>query len=123
MSHSILIIDEDETALLVRRMVLEEASYLVHTAANPADALHVFASHRVDLVITDHVLLPRSQRSLAGELRLLSPQLPVLILSGGLAVSPDEFKAPDYFLHKLEGPMEMIEKVRTAIAAHVQAAA
>jgi DNA-binding NtrC family response regulator len=117
MSHSILIIDDDETALLVRKMVLEDSSYIVFTATNTADALRTFAAHDFDLVITDHLLLPHSKMSLAGELRRLSPKLPVLILSGGTSMSSDDCHPPEYFLHKLDGPKKMISKVRSAIRA------
>ncbi|HEV2697797.1 MAG TPA: response regulator [Terriglobales bacterium] len=120
MSHSILIIDDDETALLVRKMVLEDFSYIVTTATNTADALHAFATHDFDLVITDHLLLPHSKKTLAQELRRLSPNLPVLILSGGISLSADDCHPPEYFLHKLDGPKKMISKVRSAIrAVHV----
>lgn len=118
MTQNILIIDDDELAVLVRKMVLEDAGYNVFSAVNTSDALRIFATHNFDLVIADHMLLPRSDRSLAAELRHLSPTLPVLLLSGGTALPADEVTPPYYFLHKLEGPTEMIAKVRSAMAAH-----
>lgn len=121
MPYSILIIDDDEMALLVRRLVLEDAGYVVVTAANTGDALHIFATRHLDLVIADHMLLPNSETSLATEFRRLSPELPLLTLSGNASLPTVDSIPPDYFLHKLEGPGEMIAKVRFAInTAHAQ---
>jgi hypothetical protein len=52
-----------------------------------------------------------------GELRRLRPELPVVILSGGDSFPSDDAEPPFYFLHKLDGPTEMIAKVRSALAA------
>jgi hypothetical protein len=37
-----------------------------------------------------------------------------MILSGG-AIPTDAVEPPDYYLHKLEGPVEMIARVRSVI--------
>jgi hypothetical protein len=37
-----------------------------------------------------------------------------MILSGG-AIPTDAAEPPDYYLHKLDGPVEMIAKVRSVI--------
>lgn len=116
MAHTILIIDSDEMALLVRKMVLEDASYVVVTARSASQALQVFATHLVDAVITDHMLLKDSSVALGAELRRLSPKLPVLTLSGGISPQ-DEVDPPDYFLHKLDGPVELVAKVQAMILA------
>jgi two-component system, OmpR family, response regulator CpxR len=116
MAHTILIIDHDEMALLVRRMVLENASYIVLTATSGAQALQVFATNLVDLVITDRVLLEHSEIAVAAELRRLSPKLPVMTLSGG-AFPSDDVKPPDYFLHKLDGPVALVAKVDAMLLA------
>jgi DNA-binding response OmpR family regulator len=119
MAHTILIVDHDEMALLVRRLVLENASYIVLTATSAAQALQVFATNSVDLVITDHVLLPHSGTAISAELRRLSPTLPVMTLSGGV-LNPDDVKPPDYFLHKLEGPVALVSKVQSMLLATSQ---
>jgi CheY-like chemotaxis protein len=106
-------------ALLVRKMVLEGASYVVVTASNASQALQVFATHLVDVVITDHMLLKDSTVEIGAELRQFSPKLPVLTLSGGV-LSSDEVEPPDYFLHKLDGPVALVAKVQSMLLATSQ---
>lgn len=114
-AHStILCIDDEELALSLRKLVLESAGYSVLTATNATQGLEVFNSNSINLVITDHLLAPGTGRSLVAELRRLSPKLPIMILSGGTALR-EMVEPPDYCLHKLEGPTEMIAKVRSAI--------
>ena len=115
LGHStILCIDDEELALSVRKMVLESAGYVVLTAADATQGLEVFKANYVDLVISDHLLPPTTGSDFVAELRRLSPNLPIMILSGEI-VFPDAVEPPDYYLHKLEGPTEMIAKVRSVI--------
>jgi two-component system response regulator CpxR len=113
--HStILCIDDEEMALSVRKMVLESAGYVVFTATSASQGLEVFKANNIDLVITDHLLPPGTGSHLVAQLRQLTPNLPIMILSGG-AIPTDAAEPPDYYLHKLDGPVEMIAKVRSVI--------
>ena len=115
LSHStILCIDDEELALSLRKQVLESAGYSVLTATNAIRGLELFKGNPNNLVITDHLLSPRTGDAFVTELRHLSPNLPIMILSGE-ATLHDAVEPPDYYLHKLEGPKEMINKVRSAI--------
>jgi two-component system response regulator CpxR len=111
---TILCVDDDEMALLVRKMVLESAGYVVFTAASSSQGLEIFKEHHADLVITDHCLDLGKTRDLAGELRKLSPTVPIMTLSGSTQRS-ERLQPPDYYLHKLEGPNKMIAKVRSVV--------
>ena len=110
---TILCIDDEELELSLRKMVLEAAGYAVFTATNATKALEVFKAQCIDLVITDN-LHGVTSPSFALELRHLSPHLPIMILSGGTTLPP-AVVPPDYCLHKLEGPTEMIARVQHAI--------
>ena len=114
MRPTILCVDDEEVALALRRKVLEAAGYVVFTAASVSEALAFFKSHPVDLVITDHLLPRASGNDLALELRRVNPKLPVLTLSGGQPPS-GVVQPPDFYLHKLEGPTEMIAKVQSIL--------
>jgi CheY-like chemotaxis protein len=113
---TILCVDDEEVALALRRKVLEEAGYVVFTAATASEALAFFKSHPVDLVITDHLLPGATGHDLARELRLVNAKLPVLTLSGG-QIPSDLVQPPDFYLHKLDGPTEMIAKVQSILLA------
>jgi two-component system, OmpR family, response regulator CpxR len=116
---TILCVDDDEVALALRKRVLEAAGYVVFTATTVSEALAFFRSHLVDLVITDHLLRRHTSNDLALELRRVNPNLPVLTLSGG-QIPSTMVQPPDYYLHKLEGPTEMIAKVQSILLAREQ---
>jgi DNA-binding response OmpR family regulator len=100
-------------------LVLEAAGYVVFTATTVFEASAFFKSHPVDLVITDHLLRGETGNDLALELRRVNPNLPVLILSGGPTPSTIA-QPPDFYLHKLEGPAEMLAKVQSILLAREQ---
>jgi len=119
MTQLILLVDDDALALGVRRLVLEAARYEVLTASSASQALDYVSAQRFDLVITDNTVT-KSGQGLAAELRRLIPRLPVITLSGG-SIPQHELDRPDYFLHKLDGPEEMLAKVSSAILSSSQA--
>ena len=110
---TILCVDDEAMALAVRAKVLEAAGYVVFTAATASQALQLFKSHRIDLVITDHLLPGTTAEDLARELRNVRPTLPIILLSGDQI--PNAMQPPDFYLHKLDGPAEMIAKVQSII--------
>lgn len=110
---AILCIDDEELGLSIRKMVLETAGYVVFKATNETKGLELFKAHHIDLVITDH-LHGLTGDAFAAELRRLIPRLPIMILSGETKL-PQAVEPPDYYVHKLEGPTEMLAKVRSAI--------
>ena len=115
LAHStILCIDDAELPLSLRKQVLESAGYVVFTAANAIQGMELFKGNPINLVITDHLLGAGTGDAFVTELRQLSPTLPIMVLSGE-ATLHDAVEPPDYYLHKLEGPNEMIAKVRSAI--------
>jgi CheY-like chemotaxis protein len=119
MTQLILLVDDDALAIGVRRLVLEAARYEVLTASSASQALESVSLQRFDLVITDDAVTSSGHR-LAADIRRLRPTLPVITLSGG-SIPRYEFQPPDYFLHKLDGPEEMLAKVSSAILASTQA--
>jgi DNA-binding response OmpR family regulator len=111
---TILCIDDEELGLSLRKQVLESAGYSVFTATNAIQGLEVFKANSINLVITDHLLGAGTGDAFVTELRQLSPNLPIMRLSGETTLH-DPVEPPDYYLHKLEGPKEMINEVRSAI--------
>jgi DNA-binding response OmpR family regulator len=61
-------------------MSLREAGYIVHTASDAAEALHVFRRTHVDLVLLDLQLPNRDGHSVCVEIRKHS-RTPIIIMS------------------------------------------
>jgi DNA-binding response OmpR family regulator len=68
--------------LFLRRTVLERAGYRVFTALNAEEALHIFGSRKISLVISDHLLPGVTGTEMARTMKLAQPRLPILLLSG-----------------------------------------
>jgi DNA-binding NtrC family response regulator len=78
---TILIVDNKETALKVRKLVLELARYSVLTASDVDLAMQLFTSSAVDMVISDHLLQGKIGTELAAEMKRLKPAVPIVIVS------------------------------------------
>ena len=104
----ILCVDDEVNALCIRKAVLQSKGYLVVTARNYEQALNVFNSIQVDLVISDHYLPGETGCELAGKLKEFNSEIPFLLLSGVTEIPPEAQHA-DVFMSKLEGPERLLQ--------------
>lgn len=83
-SQTILMVDDEESLLVLGQAILSTYGYRVLTASNGPAALELLALHRgqINLVITDLVMPQMSGRELMEMIRALDPELPVLCASG-----------------------------------------
>ncbi len=110
----ILCVDDEPNSLVLRKLVLEKAGYAVLTASSVAQALEVFSSQPVDLVLSDHLMPGRTGAELAREIKTISSEIPVLLISGVNEV-PTDADSADMFISKVEGPIAMCEKVASLL--------
>ncbi|HAR95278.1 MAG TPA: two-component system response regulator GlrR, partial [Deltaproteobacteria bacterium] len=80
-SGKILIVDDDRNLLEVLRVRVESAGYEVTTVTNEDDALAAARNDTFDLSIVDLQLERTDGITLMQELRLMTPDLPVIILT------------------------------------------
>lgn len=111
----ILCIDDEPAALRLRAQILERAGHSVATATTVEEGLKTFQAEQFDLVVSDHVLGRGTGTQLAGQLRRLKSDVPILILSGTSEI-PSDIEHADAFLSKLEGPKVFLEKVTELLA-------
>ena len=64
------------------KALLEKQGYFVAEANNGAEALNIFAKSKFDLVITDYALPFMTGDQLAGTIKSLVPQQPVIMITG-----------------------------------------
>ncbi len=83
-SERLLLIDDDRVLLSVTREILMRLGYTVEAHSDLEQALEVFRAdpEAWDLVITDRSMPKLSGEELAGALKGLRPDIPVLMLSG-----------------------------------------
>ncbi len=107
---TILIIDDDETALNIRKLVLEAARYSVMTASDVDLAMQLFTARAVDIVIIDHLLEGKTGTELAAEMKRLKPRIPIAIMSRVMQ-EPEGMEHADLFIVKGEAPAVWLKKI------------
>jgi CheY-like chemotaxis protein len=119
---SILLVDDNPHGLIARRTLLEELSYVIHTATTGQAALEVLERERVDLVITDFRMPNMDGIELIARIRQLRGDLPVILLSG--FVEPlgltEQSTGADVVLSKSAGEVGfLVRSVRRLLNRHV----
>jgi CheY-like chemotaxis protein len=107
---TILCVDDDETAITIRKMVLEMAGYIVLTAGNGQLAMQLFASTAVDIVLSDALLRGMTGTELAAEMKLLKPAIPIAIMSG-MMEEPAGMEDADLVIGKGESPSVWLKRL------------
>jgi CheY-like chemotaxis protein len=106
----ILCVDDEENALILRRMVLEKSGFEVLTASSAREAQEVLASRSVDLILSDQLMPGITGTELARTVRPMYPQIPFVLVSG-VNEMPEGIELTDMFISKLEGPVILIQKI------------
>lgn len=107
--YRVLVVDDDQSLLLVLRQQLEQAGYEVLTATSGREALRVFYDYRPDLVILDTRMPEMDGYTLISRIREVS-DIPILVLSAygeeedvvrGLDAGADDYVLKPYRLQEL----------------------
>jgi CheY-like chemotaxis protein len=114
-STVILCVEDDHTALAVRRLLLSIAGYTVLSAENGQAALKLFHCNHVDLVITDHLLPDQTGALLTSQMKRLKPEVAVVLLTAWLDF-PSGYDHADLLLNKGITPEVFLEKIATLLA-------
>jgi CheY-like chemotaxis protein len=110
----ILCVDDEENQLAVRKLVLENEGYSVLAASSGQQALDVLACHPVDLVLSDHLMPGLTGTELARQIKVLNPDLPVILISAVNEIPADAVYA-DLFMSKLDGPRAMCQNISAVL--------
>jgi CheY-like chemotaxis protein len=101
---AILCVDDEATGLSVRKAVLESQGYRVFTAENGRDALQLFSSERIDLVILDYAMPGMDGGAVAEKMKRLRPAVPILLLSAYVDLPRETLAFVDRSVTKGEPP-------------------
>lgn len=118
---TILLVDDEEALLSIGQRLLRGMGYTVVTALTPAQALSIFRENpgHFDLLITDYTMPGCTGLDLAGEIRKLRPNLPMLICTGYGASLTREVVVRSGFHDVLLKPVEratLLGAVRAALS-------
>jgi DNA-binding NtrC family response regulator len=114
----VLLVDDDAGQLRIREQILRNAGLVVHIATNVDSALAFLRTvgDTIGLVVTDHYLTGHTGVDLVREMRLTSPLMPVLVLSGMPGIE-DEYEGLNVSVRfKPFPPEELIRVVQSSLS-------
>jgi CheY-like chemotaxis protein len=107
----ILCVDDEWNGLEGRKMLLEERGYKVLIATNGAEALQLFALHRVDLVLLDYHMPQMTGDAVAERMRASQPDIPLALLSADDGLPENALKWVDAYVSKSESLANLLQIV------------
>ena len=122
--YTILVVDDQEEILISNRLLLEKEGHTVLTAASGEEALAMFRSGEINLVIVDYFMPGMSGAEVIREIRKRDEEVQILLQTGYSGERP-----PRDMLHSLaiqgyhdksEGPDRLLMWVEVALKAHSQ---
>jgi DNA-binding NtrC family response regulator len=116
---TVLVVEDEPHVRELVRLVLAQGGYEVVAASDAEEALALYRADpaRIDLVLSDVLMPGLSGAELAAQLRAISPEIPVILMSGftGDRIDPDSLP-PD--IEVLEKPFKL-DRLLAAVGAAV----
>lgn len=115
----VLCVDDEWNGLEGRKMLLEEeARCRVLVATSGVDALQVFGSHPVDLVLLDYHMPGMNGDVVAAHMKAGQPDVPIALLSADEGLPESALKWVDAFVSKSESPANLVQIVEHLLDLH-----
>jgi CheY-like chemotaxis protein len=111
----LLCVDDDPWGLDVTRMVLESNGYGVIGATGGHEALDIFRSNRVDLVLVHYAMPDMNGHEVAVKIKSLDPHVPVVLQSGAGKIPEAAREAADAFFLTGAGAHLLLTMIATLI--------
>lgn len=89
--YKILLADDDHQVRSMLKLTLEREGYEVIEAEDGAQAVRMYLSHAIDLVVTDIVMPEKEGIETIMELRSINPVVKIIAISGGGRINPDDY--------------------------------
>ena len=113
---TILCVDDNEQTLSVRKFLLETRGYRVYTALNGQEAIQLFSAAHFDLVLTDLGLPQMDGNALIGQLKEISPEVPMILISDSVRAGERSHNADAFLAKGCCSPADLIERIRVMSA-------
>ena len=114
----ILCVDDDWNGLEGRKMLLEECGYQVLVATGGAEALQLFASHPVDLVLIDYHMPGMNGDVVAQHMKASQSDIPIALLSADDELPESTLRSAEPFISKSESPANLLQIVEYLLDEH-----
>ncbi|HET9184328.1 MAG TPA: response regulator [Candidatus Angelobacter sp.] len=103
--------DDEAVGLSVRKLLFESEGYSVFTAENGSEALALFYSERIDVVVLDYMMPGMNGDVVAEEMKRRRPAVPILMLSAYVDLPGEALRCVDKYITKNEPPPVLLDTV------------
>ena len=111
-----LCIDDEQSVLLMEKLLLESAGFRVITASSGREAIEAFEYHNVDLVIMDYMMAGINGIETAKFLKRLKPDVPIVFLSAYAELPGETLGLAEWWAKKGEEPPDLfIGRLRSLV--------
>ena len=109
---TILLVDDEPSLISLLSLVFESEGLAVQSALSGPKALSLFSSTAVDLVVLDFLMPGMDGGQVAGQMRILRPEVPIVMLSACLTVPEHVREKVDDFVEKGAGTEALLRVVQ-----------
>ena len=113
----ILSVDDDMGVRFSRSRLLDEAGYAVISASDGAEALQLFGTNPIDLVLLDYSMPGVPADVVAQAMKDYRPGVPVILVSGA-EVPERALSEVNRYIRKAEGPESLLRAIQELLAPH-----
>ncbi|WP_130417698.1 response regulator transcription factor [Edaphobacter modestus] len=113
--HLVLCVDDELVGLKVRKILLERAGYQVLTALDGTSGLRLFETEPVEAVVLDYSMPGMHGGEVAGRMRQIKPQVPILLLSAYIGLPSEVTSLVDLYMTKGEGAPILLQKLQSLL--------
>ena len=115
-SCTILCVDDEPSVLTTLKALLESAGFRVLAAESGPEALALFQSEAVDLVIMDYVMPGMNGMAAARTMKTIKPLVPIVFLSAFRELPDETLGLAEWWVMKGEHePESLLERLRRTI--------
>jgi CheY-like chemotaxis protein len=115
----ILSVDDDSRVLFARYKLLSSAGYNVISANDGVQALQLFGSNPVDLVLLDYALPMMDGGLVAEAMKEYEPDVPIIMISG-VDVPKECLTKANHSVHKGEDPGILLDVIRDLLPSSIR---
>jgi CheY-like chemotaxis protein len=114
----ILCVEDDWNGLEGRKVLLEEIGCRVLASTSGVEALHLFASYAIDLVLLEYHMPEMRGDAMAACMKASHPEIPIVLLSGDDELPESVLELVDVFVSKSESPANLLLIVEHLLDLH-----
>ena len=109
---TVLCVEDEDAQLEMRKILFEAAGFAFLGAATGAEAMELFRTHEVSVVVIDYWMSGMNGMIVAEEMKRLRPEVPIVMLSGFASLPGEGVGLVDIWLQKARvQPEALIEQV------------